>query len=254
MLNVNNISLILERNVIVENLSFQISEGILTILGLNGSGKTTLLKAIAGLVQISSGDILFDEKSINSFSRSDLSKVVAFVPQEYSTVFNFTVEEIVIFGRAPHIKTFSFPSKLDTDIVHNIMYEMNIYELKQRKFNNLSGGERRLVLLAMALAQDTKILLLDEPTAFLDIKNSFLLIKKIVKLASIYKKVIIVTMHDINQSLLFSDKILMLFALNKYKMGSIKEMISEDSLRSLYHIDFSILRTEDDNIFVSPKF
>jgi iron complex transport system ATP-binding protein len=253
MLQINQISVELSNNMIIENLSFSLDNGILAVLGLNGSGKTTLLRSVAGLLTLKNGSIKINNQQISELSRNQISKLISFVPQEYSSIFNYTVEEMILFGRTPHIKAFGLPSPKDHKIVHDIMHEINISHLKMRHFNELSGGERRLVLISMALAQDTDLVLFDEPTTFLDIKNSMLIIERIRRMTTEMRKILLVTMHDINQTIVFADKILMLCSLKRYKFGTVGEMINEQNLFELYNTHFDIEKREKSKFYVIPK-
>jgi iron complex transport system ATP-binding protein len=252
MLQVDQISVDLGNNQVINNLSFSIDSGILAILGLNGIGKTTLLRSIAGLLKIKKGTIRINETNIVNLPKNEIAKLISFVPQEYSSIFDYTVEEMILFGRTPYIKTFNLPGPHDYKIVDTIMKEMNIECLKYRMFNELSGGEKRLVLISMTLAQNTEIVLFDEPTSFLDIKNSILIINKIKELASEFKKTIIISMHDINETILFADQVLMLCSSYNYKFGKVNEMINKEYLMELYDTNFHINMGADGKMFVSP--
>jgi iron complex transport system ATP-binding protein len=252
MLQVNKISVDLGNNQVIDNLSFSIDSGILAILGLNGIGKTTLLRSIAGLLKIKKGTIQINNTNISNLTRNEIAKLISFVPQEYSSIFDYTVEEMILFGRTPYIKTFDLPGSNDYKIVNTIMREMNIESLKYRMFNELSGGEKRLVLISMTLAQNSEIVLFDEPTSFLDIKNSILIINKIKELVTEFKKTIIISMHDINESILFADKVLMLCSSYNYKFGKVNEMINKENLFELYKTNFDINMRADGKMFVTP--
>jgi len=253
MLQVNHISVDLGNKQIINNLSFSFETGILVILGLNGSGKTTLLRSIAGLLKLQNGTIQIADINIDTLSRHKISRLISFVPQEFTTIFDFSVEEMILFGRTPYIKTLNLPSSYDYKVVYSIMHEMNIENLKNRKFNELSGGEKRLVLISMTLAQDTEILLFDEPTSFLDIKNAMLIIEKLKKLSTELKKTLIITMHDLNETIMLANKVLMICDYGIYKFGGVHELINEENLFELYKIHFNIESFGNNKLFIIPK-
>ncbi|MBK7041297.1 MAG: ABC transporter ATP-binding protein [Bacteroidetes bacterium] len=151
----------------------------MSVIGLNGIGKTTLLRTLAGINKSYSGQISINQKSLSSFSHKSLSKSISFVPQEHVPYFKFTVLEMIMFGRTPHIKQFGFPTKNDFNVVEKILCDIGLEDLRERYYTELSGGEKRLVLVAMSLAQETQIILFDEPTTFLDFKNAMIVINKI---------------------------------------------------------------------------
>ena len=252
MLQVNKITVELGNNEIIKNLSFSIESGIVVILGLNGSGKTTLLRSIAGILKIKQGTILIDDIDITKTKKHKISKLISLVPQEFTLLFDYTVEEMILFGRTPYIGAFKMPSCYDYKIISKILNEMNIEDLRYRKFNELSGGEKRLVLISMILAQNTRIVLFDEPTSFLDIKNSIIILNKIKKLASELHKIIIISLHDLNEAINTAEWVLMLCESNKYKYGKVKDLINKDNLFELYHTKFDIVTTEDNKMFVIP--
>jgi len=251
MIAINNLRLELSNKVILENLNFSIDEGILAILGLNGCGKTTLLKGLMGLLKLKAGSITINNTDINNSTKNELAKKIAFVPQEHNTYFNYTVSEMVLMGRTPHIKTFALPKKTDEELVDKALYEVDVLHLKNRHFLELSGGERRLVLIARALAQQTEIILFDEPTTFLDLKNSYLVINKIKKLAQ--EKLVILTLHDLNQTLQCADSVLMIFSSKDYKFGKIEEIITEENLNRLYNVPIEIVRRDNKIQYISTK-
>ncbi|MBK8370334.1 MAG: ABC transporter ATP-binding protein [Saprospiraceae bacterium] len=240
MIEINNLSLEISNKIILENLNFSINEGILAILGLNGCGKTTLLKSLMGLLKLKKGTISINNNDIINTTKNALAKKIAFVPQEHNTYFNYTVSEMVLMGRTPHIKNFALPNKIDNELVDKALHDVDIHHLKNRNFLELSGGERRLVLIARALAQQTEIILFDEPTTFLDLKNSYLVLNKIKKLSK--EKLVILTLHDLNQTLQCADNILMIFSSTDHIFGRIEDIITNENLKKLYNIPLEIVR------------
>lgn len=243
MIEVNNLSVYIGKRTILKNISFTLSKGILCIFGLNGIGKTTLLKTLVGLIERYQGEIKINQKPLDGFTHRSLAKSISLVPQEHVPYFNFTVKEMVMFGRTPHIGQFGFPRKMDIEIVEKIICDIGIQELEKRNYTELSGGEKRLVLIAMSLAQETQIILFDEPTTFLDLKNATIVISKIKKLAVEMQKLIIVTMHDINQAITFADQVLLIYSKDSYEIGNIDTVINAENLKRLYGMEFKIIHS-----------
>jgi iron complex transport system ATP-binding protein len=171
----------------------------------------------------------------------DLAKTISLVPQEHIPYFKFTVTEMVLCGRMPYLKGLKIPTEQDYDVIEKVMLRIGIFDLKDRYYVDLSGGEKRLVLIAMAISQQTKIVLFDEPTTSLDLKNSILIMKEIKKLANEFKKIIIVAIHDINQALQFSDQSLLLFSINSYTIGKTQKILTKDNLVKLYGVNLKII-------------
>lgn len=239
MITVNNLRVVLSKKTILNNLTFSANRGVLAVLGLNGKGKSSLLKTLAGLIQPAEGKIHFGTTDISTISHKALARHVAFVPQEYSSVFSFTVREMVLMGRTPHIKNLQLPTQSDYAITDRVLDEMGLGRYSDQYFTNLSGGEKRLVLIARALAQQTDILLLDEPTTFLDIKNTFFVLEKIKQLAK--EKTIIITLHELNQAVYCADHVLMLFSESQSVCGGIHEVLTEKNLHELYETPMEIV-------------
>ena len=225
----------------LEQLSFQVAAGeILGIVGPNGSGKSTLLKLLAGLLSPQSGTILLGGRSIRQVSQQDIARFVAVVPQEYVQIFPFTVAETVLMGRFPHRKArfWSIGLEADTEAdllrAHEAMTETDVLSLADRLMSDLSGGERQRVIIARALAQEPKILLLDEPTAFLDINHQIEICSLIGRLRAERQLTVVLVSHDLNVASQYCDHVLMLKEGKLCRIGSPAETIRSDVLRSVY--------------------
>lgn len=203
-----NISIIKNRSTILSSVSISFSKKSLnTIIGLNGSGKSTLLRALCNLENLSSGSIFIDGKNIRTLSRKNLAKNITFLPQNIKISAPFTVKDIVFMSRFPYKKSFFSYSNDDKKAVYEAMKLTNILKFEKRDINSLSGGERQKVFLASALAQETPILLLDEPFNSLDIKATSEIIKILLNIKEETDKTIILALHDISLAKNISDTI-----------------------------------------------
>ena len=228
----------------LECLSFHVWAGeIFGIVGPNGSGKTSLLKVLAGLIPPSGGHILLGGQPIAQLSQQDIARVVAVVPQDYVQVFPFTVAETVLMGRFPHR-----PSRLwslgvgeetakDLACVHQAMSDTDVWSLADRLVSDLSGGERQRVVIARALAQEPAILLLDEPTAFLDINHQIEICGLISRLRCERHLTVVLVSHDLNVASQYCDRLLMLKEGRLSRIGSPDDTIKPDVLRMVYGCD-----------------
>jgi iron complex transport system ATP-binding protein len=207
------------QSMVLKDISFNVKSGtFLAIAGPNGAGKSTLLNLMCGILKLNSGlprarprgTIRIDSKRIESYETEALAKKVAVVRQDNIDVFGFSVIEMVLMARTPYFNTFGFESKADRYIVNEALQSTDTAQFALRPLGNLSGGERQRVFIARALAQDTPILLLDEPTSFLDLKHQ-VKIYDLLKSAQLEKgKTIVAVTHDINLAAQYCDEILLL--------------------------------------------
>ncbi len=223
-----------------------------TILGANGSGKTTLFKCIAGLWKPGKGDILFENKSIMKLGHDRRAKIVAVVPQEHEPPFPYSVFDAVLMGRAAHVGMFSAPSKTDYAKAEHAIEEVGIAHLKDRAYTKISGGERQLALVARALAQDSPVMLFDEPTSHLDFRNQVLVLQKVKEIIRQRNVSAIMTIHDPNLALLFSDSVVLVSSGSVVSQGSAREVITEENLKAVYGIDVSVISVDSVRV-VTPK-
>ncbi|MDI6861228.1 MAG: ABC transporter ATP-binding protein [Caldisericia bacterium] len=238
---------------IFKEFSFEIESGeILTILGPNGSGKTTLLKLIQKILSPKGGNIIVSGKDINEYTFKELSKEISYVPQIHTPKFPFTVFDFVLMGRNPYIDNYSLPTEKDMEIVENSLKDLGILYLKDRPYIDISGGELRLVLIARAIAQETDVLLLDEPTAFLDFKNKLFVLKKIKELKQKRNLTVVITLHDPNEAINFSDRILLINKNEIVSFGPPEIVLSKENIKKVYSVEIEIFQINDRK-FIVPK-
>ena len=237
---------------VFKGFSIEVEEGEnLALLGPNGSGKTTLIKILSKILAPKSGNVLIENRDINSYSYAELSRVVASVPQIHRPTFQYTVFDVVLAGRNPHLTSIS-PSKQDEEIVLSILEELNISKLADRPYTDISGGELRLVLIARALAQEAKIILLDEPTAFLDFKNKNLILNKVLELREKKNITFIITLHDPNEAFQVADRVLLLKKGEVVALGKTDDVLTPENLKYVYDIDVEKV-TYDGKVFIFAK-
>lgn len=238
------------RKEVLKDLSFQIPEGaFVSILGCNGAGKSTLFQCILRTSSHYSGDIYVFDKKNQSYSIRELAKKVAYVPQSHHPCFDYRVMDIVIMGTASRCRSFSSPDRKMYEDGLNALERLGVGHLAQAGYTALSGGERQLVLLARALAQQAEVLLLDEPTANLDYGNQ---IRVMEALQSLSREgyTIVQTTHNPEQAFLFADRILALHNGRVIASGSPKEVIKSETLKKLYKIDVQIESILEDQMRV----
>ncbi|MCM8819682.1 MAG: ABC transporter ATP-binding protein [Candidatus Omnitrophica bacterium] len=222
------------------NIYFE-EEKITTILGPNGSGKSTLLNLIANVTKPKGGTILIDGKKISTLGRKEIAKEMASVFQQNSAPEDITVYELVSYGRTPHKRYFEGLNREDEEIIKWAMDSTAISHLKDRNFSSLSGGERQRVWVAMALVQKTKILLLDEPTTYLDIHHQIEILNLIKKINKELNLTIIMVLHDINQAIKYSDNVVVMNNGKIAQYGKPKNIITQELIEEVYKVSVEIV-------------
>tara|TARA_B100000902_G_C27294879_1_gene909324 strand:- start:31 stop:807 length:777 start_codon:yes stop_codon:yes gene_type:complete len=230
---------------IIKNLSFKLnSREWLGIIGSNGSGKSTLFKGTLKFIPTLSGDITLDGKSIKDYSRNSLSKKIAYLPQQLNNNLNFSVEELVALGRYPYKKFWDLDlNNKDFNIVKKAMEIVEIEKLKNKLINELSGGQIQRAYLAMSIAQNPKILLLDEPTTFLDINYQIKFLESLRQLIKNNGISIITVLHDINLAARFCDRIAILKNGKLIDINTPQKVLTECNFKKAFDIDSYILNT-----------
>jgi iron complex transport system ATP-binding protein len=223
-----------EGNEVIDDISLDIPQGkVTTLLGPNGAGKTTLLHLLLGYLKPLRGEVLVRGAPHHTYSRREMGRMISLVPQWEYTPFTFSVLEYVLLGRAPYLAPLQMPTEGDVQIALDSMEKLKILHLKGRPLPGLSGGERQIVLLARALAQQTEILLLDEPTAHLDLGNQ----KRILALLGQLTKqgiTSVMTTHDPNTAAYIGDYLVFMRGGQIFAHGNVDEVMTEENLAAVY--------------------
>jgi iron complex transport system ATP-binding protein len=220
---------------VLEDFNLEVRNGeILGIIGPNGSGKTSLLKLMAGLLRPQAGRITLGDQDLAQFTPRALARRTAVVPQENYVLFPFTVAEIVLMGRFIHQKGWGWESADDLRITRAVIRLMDLESVAQRTFQELSGGERQRTIIARALAQEAPILLLDEPTAYLDIKHQLEIYATLSRLNQDEGVTIVVVSHDLNLASQYCHRLLLLHEGRAFRTGSPTEVLTVEHLRTVY--------------------
>ncbi len=242
-------------NWVIDGLTFEIEAGeILGIVGPNGSGKTSLLKLLAKVLKPHAGDIALFGHDLAAMPQVEAARTVAFVPQESPQVFSFTVMETILMGRYPHhhgatwSAGFSWESAEDVSIAEQAMQDTDIAHLAARLVTDLSGGERQRCMIARALAQAPQVLLLDEPTAFLDLAHQIAICGIVRRLKEERGLTVVLVSHDLNLASQYCDRILMLKAGALFRLGTPHDVIDADILRTVYNCDVLIDRHPESGV------
>ena len=234
IMQVRNISFAYGRKEVLKGISLDITAGrLLGLLGPNGSGKTTLFKCCLGFLKIGSGQITLANKNLSSYSARHLAAHVAYVPQEHKPAFPYLVREMVEMGRTPHRGALPVLSKSDHRAVDHALDRVGLRNLAEENFNHLSGGQRQLVLVARALAQEASLMFLDEPTSSLDFSNQLTVWETVRDIAAEGLGVVICC-HDPNHILWFCDEVAALKDGKLLAKGPVESTIGQDLLEDLY--------------------
>ena len=235
---------------VLKGVSFGVEDsGFVSLLGPNGAGKSTLFKCMLGLLQPSRGSVHICGRDIRSMPAAELSHRVAYIPQSHSPVFNFSVFDMVLMGTTAQLGRFASPGKQQEELAEAAMERIGISHLRNRGCSNISGGERQLALIARAIAQQAKILVMDEPSASLDYGNK-LRVMETVKGLTREGYTVIQSTHDPDQAYLYSDQILALYGGQILADGTPRETISSQLISTLYSVEVEVCSMHRDDVRV----
>jgi iron complex transport system ATP-binding protein len=226
-----------QQETVLKDVSFEVTAGtFIAIAGPNGAGKTTLLNLLCGLLLPKAGFIKIDSADMESYSVKELARKIAVVRQEFVPVFDFTVAQVVSMARTPYLGSFGFENQVDKKFINEALAMTDTAQFGSRVLAELSGGERQRVFIARALAQNTPILLLDEPTAFLDLKHQ-VGIYDLLKAMQLEKgKTIVAISHDINLAVQYADVTLLLGADNGYHYGNTQDVFTTERIERVFGV------------------
>ncbi len=234
-----------DQHTVLNDLSLEIPPGAITaILGPNGAGKTTLLHVILGLLPPRAGQVLLDGKPQPTLSRREMSRLIGLVPQAEYIPFDFSVLEYVLLGRSPYLGMLEMPSDEDYRVATEVLQSLGLADLQQRAVTEISGGERQMVMLARSLAQQPRILLLDEPTSHLDLSNKSRLLRVLRQLAERGVTVVFTT-HDPEAAIAIAQYLIMMRDGRTLASGSLADVLTADNLIATYGTPIRLVHVDD---------
>jgi len=242
LLEASNISYAyLPGNTVLHDISLQLDTGeTLYVLGKNGCGKTTLLSCLAGLLKPNVGHVLLEGTLLSNYSAPERAKRIGLIPQMHNPAFAYTVREMVMMGRAPHLHWLGSPTEIDHLIVEEALEQVGLSDLQDRPYTEVSGGEQQLVLIARGLAQKCPILLMDEPTAHLDLSNQHRVLEIVYQLGQ-QGLSFIISSHEPNDALAYADNVLLMSGGWVTEYGNPQDVLTEPLLSSVYGIQTEVI-------------
>lgn len=221
----------------ITGVEFTIEEGeFVGILGPNGSGKTTLLRAMSGVKAPDCGQVRLGGRDLRSLSPREIAQHIAYVSQDVTIELEFTVEEVVLMGRTPHLSAVGWESKHDLKVARHAMELAEVTHLAARRITELSGGERQRAMIAMALAQEADIMLLDEPTSHLDIAHQLAVLDLFKQLRSDHGRTVVAVFHDLSLAGEYCRRLILLDKGKVVAIGSTEEVLTTETLEQVYHM------------------
>ncbi|OGF66085.1 MAG: hypothetical protein A2Y62_00305 [Candidatus Fischerbacteria bacterium RBG_13_37_8] len=241
MIQIENLDFSYKHTTVLTSINLEIEQGdFLGLIGPNGSGKSTLLKIISGILTPAKGEVLLKQKALSQFDKQELAKIISFLPQDYHPFHDIKVHQVVMLGRIPYFYDRFFENQQDISETQMAMKIAEIDHLSDRTIQELSGGEKQLVYIAKLIAQKTEIMILDEPTTFLDIKHVIQIMNIIKKLNSEESVTVIASMHDLNLAAMYCKKIVMLKKGSVLCTGIPKEVFTYERIKSAFDTEFYI--------------
>ncbi|MEN8192853.1 MAG: ABC transporter ATP-binding protein [Bacteroidota bacterium] len=245
-------------NFSLNEISFKINEGdFLSIIGPNGSGKSTLIRLLTGYLQPKNGDIFLNKKKLTDYTSKEIAKQIAYVPQLPTSIYPFSVYEIVAMGRYPYLGLSGFERKEDKEKILEIVKLLELDDILDKGINEISGGEAQRAFIARALVQEPQILLLDEPNAHLDIKHQVSIFNLIKRLNETRDLTIVTVMHDLNLTKYYSSRVLMLSGGRLFLIGNTDDVITQENIRSVFDVNVDIQKSEltnNQSILINPGY
>lgn len=237
VLNIENLSFSYPSHSVISDLNCRLEKGrLVALLGKNGCGKTTLFRCILGLLRPQKGSIRIKEKSLLDYSVKELGNAIAYIPQEHYPIFNYRVFEVMMLGFASKLSVFSTPKDEDYKKALDVLRDLNVEYLMEKRYRELSGGERQIVLIARAVLQGASLMIMDEPTANLDYGNQIRIMKYIRNLANNGYTVLLST-HNPEYALLYCDETLVMHEKKIVAQGESREVLTQDLLKEIYDTD-----------------
>ena len=226
------------------DLSFSLAAGeVMCVLGPNGSGKTTLFRTLLGLLPMQGGRIALHSSELSSLSRSEIARLAGYVPQAHLPYFAYTVREMVLMGRSAHLGAFASPGKKDFAVAERALEALGIAQLAGRAVTEISAGERQLALVARALAQEPRLLVMDEPTASLDFGNQVRVLQRMSALAGSGISILFST-HDPDQAFLCAHRAVLLLDGRILASGAPREVVTSETLGRMYGVPVRVVPVE----------
>jgi iron complex transport system ATP-binding protein len=248
MLSVQEVTAAYDKTPVLEGVTVDVAEGeFIGLIGPNGSGKTTLLRVISGVLSPIRGEVLLQGGSLQRLDRRRLAQTIAFLPQDLALEFSFTVREVILLGRFPHVPTFGRERRQDVEIAERAMELTGVADLAERIVTELSGGERQRVFIAMCLAQEPELLILDEPTNHLDIGHQLSALDLIRRLNRENNMTVVAVFHDLNLAAEYCDKVVVLDGGRVDALGSPDEVVTVDMIRRVYGVTVTTERNPVSN-------
>lgn len=247
---VRNLSFSYPQREILRDISFSVESGqLIAVLGPNGAGKSTLFRCMLGSLSGYQGTITADGADIRTLSQRSMARKIAYIPQIHRPTFGYTVLDTVLMGTVRQLHVFAMPKQQQLELAQQAMERIGVAHLARRDFNHLSGGEQQMVLVARAIAQQSDVLIMDEPTASLDYGNQFRVMQQVRKLADEGYSILLST-HDPQQALQFADRVLALSCGTIAALGPAETAMTPELLRKLYGVTAHFVQTPQGQIIV----